>query len=382
MTAISSVAGSGYSCSTALDTSDDLTKKYMVLAAYDPAIHDVSASNTQVLDRTAPTSRATRILLPSASGGYKSYSRKIWTCAPPAVLDLSSKTCKIKDSQHACDNGSGSGVPSPVSPNMSGSTSKDQFDNAANRKLACCLNSYDRRNPMNPVKYDCIQNADQNPLDFDKLWISKDPDEAGGQGNAIVLTDGGGRPVTGFFSLSGARCAAYSELAAPIRVAAVNPIQVAGQQTLSGGQTDPNKITFSGEIIGPPPSAPSWFASNRSVPDLAPKAAQEMRNCPVLARAAIVATCGDGNSSGKLPQQFTDSKGNVRCLAAQSVKVHLRIQQVYTITGMAPMKTIDTVVDLEDAKRSSMNLEGMIRARAGTFCPVGASYVDGNCIFK
>ena len=84
MAAVSSVTGSGYSCSPALDTSDANTQKYMVLANFDPAIHDPSAANTQLLDRTATTAKVTRVQVPTASGGYRSYNRRIWTCAPPS----------------------------------------------------------------------------------------------------------------------------------------------------------------------------------------------------------------------------------------------------------------------------------------------------------
>jgi hypothetical protein len=376
MTPVSNVSGSGYSCSPALDTSDANTQKYMVLAAYDPAIHDPSAATSQLIDRTSPTAKITKIPLPTSSGSYRTYHRRIWTCAPPAYLDLSSKTCKIKESLHMCDNGSSSGVVSPFSPNLS------SFDNAANPKLACCLNSFDRKNPSNPLKYDCIQNANQSPTDFDELWMSTDPSETGGQGNAIVLTDGSGRPATGFFTLTGARCNEYSEFAGPIREATVNPLQIASQQSLSGNKFDQNFIQFSGKVIGPAPGASSWFSSKKTVPDLMAKPAQAARECPILARAALMVTCGSDNTSGQLPQQFTDSKGHVHCLAAKSVKVYLRIQQVYRITGMAPIKTYDTVMDLEETKRTGINMEGLIRGRTGTYCPSGASYVEGNCLFK
>jgi hypothetical protein len=382
MTAVSGSSGSGYSCSPALDSTDSLTQQYRVLAAYDPAIHNASAATSQLLDPTAATVNATRVTLPTSSGGYKSYSRRIWTCAPPAYLDVGSKSCKIKESLHVCDNGSGSGIPSPVSPNLSGANGKEQFDNAANPKLACCLNAFDRQNPSNPVKYDCIENADQSPADFEKLWASTDPSETGGQGNAIVLTDGAGRPMTGFFTLSGARCAKYSELAGPIREAVVNPDQLAGQQTLSGGKLDPNSIQFTGNVFGPPPSVPAWFSTNKTVPDQDSNPARAARECPILARAAVIVSCGSGSGAGGLPQQFTDSKGNVHCYAAKSIKVHLRIQQIYRITGQAPIKTVDTLLDLDQWKSSSMNMEGLIRAKTGGFCPQGTSYLEGNCVYK
>ncbi len=382
MTAVSSVGGSGYSCAPALDTSDANTQKYMVLANYDPSVHDPSATATQLLDRSSATAKITRIQLPTASGGYRTYNRRIWTCAPPTYLDIASRTCKIKESVHMCDNGDSSGVPSPVSQNLSGSTARDQFNNAANPKLACCLNSFDRKNPSNALKYDCIHSADQAPSRFDDLWMSTDPVETGGQGNAIVLTDGSGRPVTGFFTLTGARCNEYSEFAGQIREATVNPVQIASQQSLSGNKFDQNSIQFSGNVIGPAPRAASWFSSNKSVPDQASKPAQAARECPILARAALVVNCGSDDVPGQLPQQFTDSKGNVHCLAAKSIKVHLRIQQVYRITGVPPIKTFDSIMDLDEAKRTGINMEGMIRARAGAYCPVGSSYVEGSCLFK
>ena len=281
-----------------------------------------------------------------------------------------------------CDNGDSSGVPSPVSQNLSGATVRDQFNNAANPKLACCLNSFDRKNTANALKYDCIQNADTTPANFDDLWMSTDPVETGGQGNAIVLTDGSGRPMTGFFTLTGARCNEYSEFAGPIREATVNPAQLASQQTLSGNKFDQNFIQFSGNVIGPPSRATHAYFTKKSVPDQATQPARAARECPLLARAAIVVTCGTENVTGQLSQQFTDSKGHVHCLAAKTVKVHLRIQQVYKITGIPPIKTFDTVMDLEEAKRSGVNMEGMIRARTGGFCPVGSTYVEGNCLFK
>lgn len=382
VTAISALAGSGYSCSPALDTSDPNTQKYMVLANFDPAVHDSSATTTHLLDRTSATAKVTRVQLPTATGGYRTYNRRIWTCAPPTYLDVSSRTCKIRENVHMCDNGDSSGVPSPVSQNLSGSTARDQFNNAANPKLACCLNSFDRKNPSNPLKYDCIQNADQSPADFESLWMSTDPADTGGQGNAMVLTDGSGRPVTGFFTLTGARCGEYSEFAGPIREATVNPAQIATQQNLSGNKFDQNFIQFSGNSIGPPPRALSWFSSKKTVPDQASKPAQAARECPILARAALVVTCGSDDVAGQLPQRFTDSRGHVHCLAAKSIKVHLRIQQVYKITGVPPIKTFDSIMDLEEAKRTSINMEGMIRARAGAFCPAGTSYAEGNCFFK
>jgi hypothetical protein len=173
---------------------------------------------------------------------------------------------------HACDDGSGGGNASVVSSFVAGANAAEKFQHAVNKKLACCLNSFDIASPAAPLKYDCVDNSTLAVTSFDALWEGADPADSGGQAYAVVLSSGGngkdaGKPLSGFYTLAGARCDSFSEFAGPIRSATVNPGQSTTQQAQAGGSNDACKIVPGTYVANPPANLTSAMtAIGKTVP--------------------------------------------------------------------------------------------------------------------
>ncbi|MCC5758143.1 hypothetical protein, partial [Klebsiella pneumoniae] len=108
------------------------------------------------------------------------------------------------------------------------------FNNAINKKLACCLNSFKTGDTY--AKFDCIENAKTAVTDFDTLWASSDSTTEGNQMNAFILAGPNGKPLTGFYTMEGVRCNEFSEFAGPLQPAKVNPIYATSQMNLTNGK--------------------------------------------------------------------------------------------------------------------------------------------------
>lgn len=377
----------GYYCKNSLNTSDSNTQKYSVLTPYNKSM------SSQVFEGD-PT--VTTVTVPSdqSATSYKSYARKIWTCAPPMKLDPANKVCSPfaqNRSQHMCDNNSAN--PSVVSSKLSISTTSAvaAFNQTVNKKLACCLNAFNPSNLNADLKFDCVDNSSKiTPgSSFDDLWKGSDDAQDGGQSYALLLSNASGQLVTGFYTLQGQRCSEFSEFAGTIKSARVNQAIVAGQQVQAGGAASLSTIDTTGSVTLATPVKDSYLKAWLANPldhkaKTVPSTAADMRRCPILVRAAMVATCPpDQNNGEQAPpvaqNSYTDA-GVTHCTAADSVKVHLRVEQIYEIAGMPKMKTIDSVLDSTQA--TTVTVGGLIQSKTAGTCPPGTSLKpDGNCEF-
>src|SRR5690606_11584968 len=93
-----------------------------------------------------------------------------------------------------------------------------------------------------------------------------------------------------------------------------------------------------------------------------PTTATERRDFPILVRAAVIYKCPK-NPLGDAPMRSleTISGGTVTgaiCATAATATVHVRIEQVWTVAGSPPMRTIDTFLDAGQA--GSISIEKLI----------------------
>ena len=335
-----------------------------------------------------PGSDISSILLPVSSDDQKTtqaYSRRIWTCAAPYELELASGRCIYSRDHHGCNSG-GAGILNSPYIDASPSPSAAGFDNLVNKKLACCLNSYfldpsTRSGSADAYsKFDCIDNSDPNHAvypNFDALWASADDDLDGGQLNALALFNGSHQPLTGFYSLTGIRCGEFSEFAGPLQPQQVDPVVFNSQQNNVGGGGIKN--------LGAPlplPSNSAYTNLSLKVQGLGrrvPTTAQEMRSCPVLVRAAMEAQC----PAFKEPPyvQITDPNDQTtkRCPVASSILIHVRIEQLFSISGQASLKAVDST--LTENQALGINISDIIATKTGSTCPPG-TYRDGDlCVY-
>jgi hypothetical protein len=364
-----------------------------VLATY--KINDTFYSNQKLDTWKAKSdglsgSDISQINLPTSSDHqekYQVYRRRIWTCAAPYELNLASGDCVYSRSHHGCNSG-GAGV--LISPYVDAgpSPSAAGFDNLVNKKLACCLNSHflDPKTRSGSAdaysKFDCIDNSDSDPTNpiytnFDALWASADDDLDGGQLNAIVLFNGSNQPLTGFYSLNGIRCSDFSEFAGPLQPQQVDPVVFNPQQNNVGG----SGIKNSGAPL-PLPNNAAYTNLSLKVQDLGrrvPTTAQEMRSCPVLVRAAMEAQCPAFTEPPYVQITDPNDQKTKRCPVASSVLIHVRIEQLFSISGQATLKAVDST--LTATKAMGINISELITTKIGSACPPG-TYRDGDlCVY-
>ena len=103
------------------------------------------------------------------------------------------------------------------------------------------------------------------------------------------------------------------------------------------------------------------------------------RRCPVLVRAALIASCPAVNTApNAVHYTVTDQPTNEsRCPVADHIRVHVRTEQVFQIAGTAPLAPVDTIVDNKDA--SSISLDKIIRQKNGGTCLPGMVSGTGGC---
>ncbi len=289
--------------------------------------------------------------------------------------------CKFIDAHHACDNGAGGGQASPVSSNVTGTSPAARFDSVVNKKLACCLNTQNK--PIDPItKFDCIDNSKLPAItDFNSMWSKSDADTgvagSGGQLFATVLSNAAGKPVTGFFTLDGARCNEFSEFGATgdIKTWKINPAIMAGQQ---------NKATTSGgDVTGsiPIPTSSNYSTMKGIIKKGIPTTPAEMLRCPLLVRAYIVSKC-DSDPAAPLMHTaypFRPSKAPERCSSASSIQAHFRVEQWIEISGAPKLKTTDSVQDLSV---QSISVSNIISKKNGTVCEHDSVLVGNLCQYE
>jgi hypothetical protein len=377
-----------------------------VLTAYNPTI-DANKILSSGVDGTNSGSPILTVALPNSSSdqvGTSLYSRRIWKCADPYEMDTSTPAeCVFTAAHHACDDGSsGSGdFPSPVSdlisplpsPPPSSTANKTlQFNNTVNKKLACCLNAFHSDNTDLYEKFDCLDNSRTNYGNFDTLWQSADDPADGGQLNAIILTDGAGlgaasanqKIISGFYSLTGQHCDQFSEFAyspgSVITHYRVDPLVMSSQQTKIGG----SGFVATG-VTSPLPSSAAYAAMNAQVTSgtwnkTVPTTRSDFLNCPILVRAAMVATCPPATLAPSVLTAINTAVGSTpRCAVAGGIQVHVRIEQIFEITGTAPAPVIDTLMQLNAT--TSVDVTSIITAKVGDQCPPGTTKKGDTCSY-
>ena len=190
--------------------------------------------------------------------------------------------------------------------------------------------------------------------------------------------------MTGFYTMSGARCNEFSEFAGVIHSAKVNPGQVSAQQDKAGGSSSSCAIVPGAYTVTPPASMTTGVTGagkalpydGTSTSDCAQAAA--MRRCPILVRAAMVASCPSNPTAPVASKQYVDGAGKIHCSAAASIQVHVNIQQIYEVAGMPKMTEVDTV--RESTSVNAISIESLIQAKAGLNCPDGTNSVGGTCM--
>lgn len=345
-----------------------VSSPYRVLMTYNPAIHD-NGARTQVMNRASEQLDSSgkvvgKIKLGRANGTTGTFTRKIWGCMDPFSLNTSSGECYFDPSKNACNEGNGSDVSaSIVSDTIRGPSERDKFLNTINKKLACCLNQFGTSGQA--VKFDCVENPISGYADFNTLWRSADTTAQGGQMNALVLTNVQGKAVSGFYAINGSRCEEFSEFGADIQPGIVNPADgvTAQRKIVAGGLTG---FEAKGAVIQRPALASALSSWAKPIPTTA----AQKRRCPVLVRAAMVAACPPNDPVPTVPIR-TYLGPPKQCSAAENVKVHVRVEQVYEIAGQAKLKTIDSVVDANRMQAGDISIDRIIANKYGSACPPG-----------
>jgi hypothetical protein len=362
---------------------------YRVLTPFNPKFHD-QPGHSQVMNRSsAQTSNGsdlvTAVTLGNGSNGTEKYTRRIWTCMDPLRVNASTGACQFVEANNTCDAGNNADVEaSAVSDSVTGTTDAERFMNAKNKKLACCMNQFNR-NSTGQQKFDCVQTTDKTYKDFDALWSSADNSAQGGQLNAIMLTNSQGKDVSGFYTLTGSRCQEFSEFAGDIQPGLVNSaLGVGAQAKRANGKLDKNSFEAKGSTIKLPGSgtgdgsaAYSFIqgkvtGGGKSIPT----SAADRRRCPVLVRAAMVATCPNPVTPAGSPMQAFVSGGITRCSVASTIEIHMRVEQVWEISGQPKLATTDSIVNGVGANGKKMmagdvSVGQIIANKYGGQCPPG-----------
>jgi hypothetical protein len=298
------------------------------------------------------------------------FSQAPTPCRNP--LEGTPPACSFIESKHRCDVGAGLVPVSAVFPTASPNDAA-RFNDIANKKLACCMNEFNPAIPDDTAKFDCVENAKVRYIDFNDLWssvVDEDPDMM----NAVYLTNAAGKPISGFYTLSGARCDDLSEFAAPlsgIQPYVIDPTMMSGQQMKVGGVRPVTGVLYLVPNVRSFTDLQSKL--NKKFPDPTnPTGLAQALHCPILVRAAMVAACPSNPMLPVAQESYTFPNGagtKTRCAAASSIQMHVRIEQLYEITGTPKMQTIDTV--LTPAMANSVSMERILARKNGTVCGSG-----------
>jgi hypothetical protein len=309
------------------------------------------------------------------------------SCLPPSTMIGPSCVAPTNPS-NACDDGSILGTPSVVSESAVGATAAAKFQGIINKKLACCLNPYDPLNPGAPLKYDCVDNTLATGGTFDDLWTGSDPNDSGAQPYAIVLATGGNvsvsaKAVSGFYTMAGARCDAFSEFGGTIKSAKINGGQISGQGEQAGSGAACEIVPGAYTVTPPNSLMTAVNTAGKTLPwdglmTTDCKQAMNMRRCPILVRAAIVTSCAKNPIAPVAAKSYLDALGVTHCLAASVVRIFIHIEQIYEIAGMPRMATIDTLRDQNGV--NALSIANLIQNKVGTVCPPGTKQANGTCM--
>ena len=350
-----------------------------VFAVFDP-INDatqVQTGSTEPIKAGTTSQIVSKVSLPInqfSSSTLNSYNRHIWKCQIGYTLD-SNGNCQFNAANHACDS------TSPVSAGAS-------WDEIINKKLACCMNQSDASTTSSTnVKFDCIDNT-ASTSNFNDLWSSSDTESEGGQPNALLLAVNG-KPITGFYTLNGARCNEYTEFGLnQIPTGIIDPTQM----QVIPARFGPRMIIYgsfqqTGSIAQPTGSGWNTILDGISaagktvaISDPGSDMTGAIR-CPILVRAALEVHCPKMTAVNNSPQYtIKDSDGVLRCPAAQSIQVHIRAEQVFQILGQPPMNPVDTIVDQKNA--ASISIDRILSQKAaasGNPCLPGMHMASSGC---
>lgn len=351
-----------------------------VIKNFDPIANAGEVMNASgEINQAGTTKIVSKITLPQSvldMASIQTYQRRIWSCAAPYRLNLTSGQCEFHEEQNACDAGNvPNGImPSEVSPYVTGHDKVEAFNNAVNKKLSACLNEFG--NVQSSLKFDCIENLHDTYDSFNDLWSSADALIDGGQPNSIELTNASGTILTGFYQLDGRKCDTYSEFAGDIQPGIISKSS--------------NVLTFTprGAALPHPPNALpgySFLVQKTLENDLSvPATPEEKKRCPILVRAAMIAACPNNpplplaqrtyevrNGSGVVTQR--------RCSAAESVQVHFRIEQVWEIEQQQPLKSFDTFSD--KTQSGVVSISQVNAEKYGLQCPPGTTRRGDVCAY-
>jgi len=365
-------------CQSKIDTTDP---NLVFSKDFDP-VYDAWAVMNPSAEVQGANGIVSTIHLPDAGSPESAaqlYRRGIWKCQNGYTINPDTKKCEFDLAKHMCSGDS------PVSAKITGANAAERFSNVVNKKLACCLNQYDSSDTSGKgfLKFDCVENASTSYRDFDSLWTSSDANSDGGQLNAFVLANSQGKELTGFYTLSGDRCNEYSEFSRDsIQPGMVNPAQPAPQGRHANGSLSPDAF----EAIGNPLPKSSSAAFSNLVSRLgtrarAPSTSAEKRRCPVLVRAALLTACPSNPQSTSAPMRtYIDPDTKIKhCSMAESMQVHIRIEQVWEIAGTPRMQAVDTVLDHRSA--SAVSISQIIANKYGDSCPPGSTRQGDTCVY-
>jgi hypothetical protein len=329
------------------------------------------------------------------------YARGIWACAGAYKLNTNTGVCEISSAQHKAGEGDPNAniPPSEVSSRVGGGVaSAAAYQATVNKGLAVCLNGFGTSGSggSGSSKFDCYANDFIKYSSFDELWSATTTPDQGGLPFAVALRNPQGKMITGFYSLEGKHCDEFSEFAGEIQPGVLNPVSTFGFNTGSGAGGSKSTLNFvpSGSKIKLPGQGPGGatdgYAELKSKLVSAgyriPTTPDEMRRCPILARAAFVVSCPDnsGYPNGALPTiEAKDPSGNViskQCTAASDIKVQLRVEQAFQIHGRPSMPTTDSVTL---SSTSSVSIQRILAEKYAA-CPEGMirDTVTGTCKWK
>ena len=278
------------------------------------------------------------------------------------------------ESHHANDAGDLGTIPaSAVSSAVGGLSAPIAYASVVNKKLAGCMNSFTPGDLYS--KFDCIDNSKTTPMDFDTLWASSDDASAGGQLNALMLSDGG-RVVTGFYTREMVRCTEFSEFMATsdMHGKRVNPTILAGQQNKVAGAG----VVDTTEVLRIPTSPAFAALRSQLTGKRFPSTTADYLRCPILVEAAAIYSCPpNSNSTSVMTKTYTPPSGPSRCAAAQKILVEIKVRDFYETAGLPKLPTLDTIQDLTSI--NSVSLDKILSRKNGTTCP-GGTYKNGICL--
>jgi len=376
--AVSADARAGVSCVSPLKNDPQV-----IFAEFDP----VKDKDLRLNGTREPTDTGGNLIssisLPASPTSPQSlvqYKRHIWKCQIGYKLNTTTAKCEWDAAAHECD------ATSPLPAKLNEGTKKfPEWDSIINKRLSCCVNDKDANTLSSSVKFDCVDNADfASKTNFNDLW-AQDPSQIAGQLNALVLASGNYQPLTGWYTAEGKRCSEFSEFSLnPIIPGTVNPVTSTVQQDKIAGDW-----LATGTPI-PMPVGDAYFditsklGDRAKAPNPSAMTAVELNNarrCPILIRAALVTHCPKPTTTANAPKfTVTDQPtGITRCPSASSIQVHVRVEQVFKITGQDTLRTMDTILDQKAA--NNLNVGELLKRKDQNSCLPGMKMVGSTCSY-